>query len=235
LVTAVCAGLSTLIQPQPARADGVKFVFYHTIEVPPAKLETFDVGVFLGQNRIDGIIRSVGVSFAAQFVGQSKHLFSLGKEQFDSVQLRPHNPLQLEADFSRYNLYREYSRETHSSVLLGVGPVGAPYAAGVGEGSIAVLFDEPVCMVGFQTFIEGIAGDTNEFDRRGSIKISFYDAEGELLDKQWSGPMGLVGTGYRQEPAAPPRIKGILVQNLDLAGVFIDNLRFMSDCVPNVS
>lgn len=231
----MAAILLMLHTPVQGRAESVKRVRYDSIAVPPGQVETFSTQGSSKAYTINDILRYEGVAFGARFGGQRQDQMRAGIERFDRIYGSPDAPLTLAVDPADHNLRREHDPNAGSIALLGVGPTGAEKKNGLGEGAIAAMFDEPVCLLGFQTYLEGESRAAPSFGTPGSVQVSFFDSDGAFIDLSMIGGRGRMAIGFKQEPADPPRIRGILIQTNDVEGIYLDNLRYSSDCLPEVS
>lgn len=209
---------------------------YENLVAPPTILEPFTQLGGGASGAIDGPVKSGSATFASHFSGQSRADRRVGTTQFDLVVGSPRKPLTLQTDAAGQSLFWGYEDDAASLTLQGIGPAGAGRKDGIGEGSIAVLFDRPVCSVGFQTVLEGMVpfGATG-FAELGSVQVSFYSAGGQLLGQRGIGGTGTQSVAFGTEPGLPPQISGILIESVDDGGIFVDNMKYVFDCELQVS
>lgn len=217
--------------PQSVSGETIFDQKYENLVAPPAILETFTRLGSSATGAIDRPVRSGSATFASRFSGQSLADRRVGTTQFDLIVGLPQSPLALQMDAAGQSLFWGYEDDAASLTLQGIGPAGAGRKDGIGEGSIAVMFDRPVCSVGFQTVLEGMVplGATG-FAEDGSVQISFYSGDGQLLGKRGTGGTGAQSMAFGTEPGLPPLIGGILIESVDDGGIYIDNMRYLFDC-----
>jgi hypothetical protein len=217
--------------PHAASGEVIIVQEYRNLVAPPAFLEPFTQLGNSGTGVIDHPVQSGSATFASHFSGQSVADRSVGTTQFDRVVGSPQSPLALQTDAAGQNLFWGYEDDAASLTLQGIGPSGAGRKDGIGEGSIAVLFDRPVCSVGFQTVLEGMMplGATG-FAEQGSVQVSFYSGDGRLLGRRGIGGTGALSAAFGSEPGLPPQISGFLIESVDDGGIFIDNIKYLFDC-----
>jgi hypothetical protein len=222
--------------PQAVSGETIFDERYDNLVAPSAILEPFTA---FGGNAplvIDRPVTSGFATFASHFHGQSLVDRQIGTTRFDLITGAPRNPLALQMDPAGQNLFWAYEDDAASLALQGIGPAGAGRRDGIGEGSIAVLFDRPVCSVGFQTVLEGmLPPGTTGFAERGSVQVSFFSAEGKLLGQRGIDGTGGVSVAYGTETGLPPQISGILIESVDDGGIFVDNLKYAFNCELQVS
>jgi len=157
----------------------------------------------------DGIFESDGASFAERFVGQ---ILSFSGDS-DVLSSSATGPLTLQVGDANDNLYvLAYSP---SAVLTGLGPIGAPSGAAIGEGSFAVLFDFDQSEFGFTT-VGGGGGEE-------SATIHFFKRDGTLIETVVVGTAGSTTQGFRRVGGVND-IAGISVHNDDGGGIGYDDL-----------
>lgn len=217
-----------------AQQFGIKEVTYAEIEAFTPSVITFDP---LGVGDIDSVLSEQRVSFGERFEGQSlrpkqDHRLIWHETLADES---PDSPLRLRSGFAGHNLAVDYDPHWGSLALM---PLGPEPVGREGTGTLAILFDEPICFVAFRTAIDGLSrfGSGNETFLRsypeGSLNIRFYDTEGRRISSfmRSIGPEGPIAVGYMQSGQADAQIAGIFLQNLDLGGIAIDDLRFDPVC-----
>ncbi len=222
--------------PQAVSGETIFDQRYENLVAPPAILEPFTQLGGSASGAIDGLVKSGAATFANHFSGQSRADRRVGTTQFDLVVGSPRKPLALQTDAAGQNLFWGYEDDAASLTLQGIGPAGAKRKDGIGEGSIAVLFDMPVCSVGFQTVLEGMMplGATG-FAEHGPVQVSFYSADGNLLGQRGIDGTGAQSVAFGTEPGLPPQISGILIESVDDGGIFVDNMKYIFDCELQVS
>ncbi len=225
-----------LLHALPCRAEtfSIKEISYAEIEdfVPDAiDFET------LGQPPADGVLAYPGVTFGERFYGQTLKI-----KQDDGLVWHevldhkvPAAPLRPQAGAGGQNLAIRPDGHWGS---LALHPLGPDPGRNLGTGALAIRFDPPVCFLAFRTGIDGMSRHANVNNTvlrgkaEGSLNIRFYNAEGGQLASfmRSYNPEGAVALGYMQAGQAEAQIAGVFLQNLDLGGIAIDDLRFDPLC-----
>lgn len=185
-------------------------------EVDPADLQlarhiTFDdlpSGFGVGR-QIDGILEQRGVRFGERFVGQP--LQALG--DFDAVEGPANAPLSLLPGAPGETL--GILRLMRTSVLQGHGPRGFPRAEAVGEGAIAVIFDNDQSAIALD--LRG--------GEKGQATVRFFARNGQVIDTHTLGPLSETSHGF-ERAGDTSDIAGLLITNTDPEGIALDNLKF---------
>lgn len=102
-----------------------------------------------------------------------------------------------------------------TNVLAGLGPTGFPNFNAIGEGAIAILFDNDQSAFGFES-VGGNLGDAN-FD--------FFARDGSLIGSLTPTGLGTDLFGFSREGGVND-IAGISIWNTDPAGIGFDNIIF---------
>jgi hypothetical protein len=176
--------------------------------VPCSEVTSFsdvDGGPAPGAN-YDGILSSGGLQFAERFQGQTPGAIG----DFDVITGTPSDPLTLQPGSPGQNLdVFDYN----TNVLSGLGPVGFPDIDAIGEGSIAMVFPSAQSLVS----LDLVGGNG------GSAELTFYRADGSLIDDVTVSGLGDHSYGFGTADASPT-ISGILIQNTDPSGIGVDNI-----------
>lgn len=122
--------------------------------------------------------------------------------------------------------------------LAGIGP--AQTGAGnmrLGTGVVTILFDEPQCLFGLRTWLDG--RQDNLVMRRhpeGNMNVIFWNEAGqELAEFRRFLDQGTVEAGYIQSAGSYPEIRAVTIQNLDPGGIGIDEILYAPMCPMIVS
>lgn len=194
--------------------------------VDPATLATTHVDDFndlgLGQTNYDNALVRDGLSLAERFVGQSQE----ANYVWDEITGIPTAPLTLQAGDPGENLTVFDAPEPWLvTVVAGNGPEGYPDFDAIGEGAVAILFEEDQFELGLE--LEGV-----EF---GCVTFAFYRRDGSHIDTD-------LVCGAESKPYAFRRsgniadIAGVVITNTDDSGLAIDNIRFsMNPCEADVN
>ncbi|MFC3087785.1 hypothetical protein [Tabrizicola soli] len=220
-----------LCHPAGAETVSVKEISYAEVaETIPLVLDFERPAQVLG-----GLLVYPGLAIGERFAGQS-----LMARQDDMLvwhevleDSSPDAPLTALPAPAPGDLVFRHEGHWNSVALHGVGPGGVP-----GTGTLALSFDPPVCYLAFRSAIDGMSrfGEVNNTILRGkpegSLNLRFFDVEGRLLANfmRSYNPEGPIAVGYIQSGQAEAMIAGVLLQNLDLGGVAIDDLRFDPLC-----
>ncbi|MEM9838853.1 MAG: hypothetical protein AAF830_06810 [Pseudomonadota bacterium] len=196
------------------------------IEIDPGALTNNAIVDFedlgLGDNESvnsDGIFESGTVAFSARFAGQTQGVDG----DFDTLTSTANNPLSLENDVANQNvgIFDGADANAGNTSILGLGPAGFGTNEGIGEGSIAMLFDFDQSEFG----IDIIGGNG------GAVSIQFFQRDGSLLDELTvTDLVGATALAFRTL-SGMNLIAGIAITNNDIGGVAFDNIR--SDVLGN--
>lgn len=159
--------------------------------------------------QITGILEQNGVRFGERFAGQP--LESDG--DFDVVSGPARAPLTLLPGAPGETL--GILRLMRTSVLQGHGPRGYPRTEAVGEGAVAVIFDNDQSALSLD--IRG--------GEQGIATLSFLSRDGRVIDTHVIGPLSETSHGF-QRPDNQTDIAGLILTNKDPQGIALDNLRF---------
>lgn len=167
----------------------------------------------------DAILELNGAAFAERFVGQT----NTPTDREDVLSGSPTGPLSLAVGAPGQNLVVFAHHFSSPNSLGGLGPLGFPEFAAIGEGSIAVLFDFDQSEVGFDI---GGGDDENAY-------VSFFRRDGSLIDQIILA--GLSSEGFSSESHGAYAfsreggindIAGISIYNDDDGGIAFDNFRY---------
>ena len=232
-----CAAVFLVLGPATAvQADAfaIKEITYAEIEEFVPRVLDFDG---IGQPPEDSLLRLDGVAFGERFLGQT-----VRPQQDDELVWHevleaktPVAPLQAMPGPRGHNL--AIRRDSHWGSLA-LHPLGPKTGSGLGTGTLAISFDPPVCYLAFRSGIDGMSrfGWVNNTILRGkpegSLSLIFYDIHARRIGMfmRSYNPEGAIEVGYMQTGQADPQISGVLLQNLDLGGIAIDDLRFDPEC-----
>lgn len=158
----------------------------------------------------DNILNFGGVLIGERFAGQT--LGSSGNS--DTLSGTPTDSLSVVAGAANQNL-NIFDNAADGRVLAGLGNVGFPSFSAIGEGSIAILFDNDQSQFGFKT-VGGNAGTAN---------FSFFRRDGSLIFSMSPGNLGTDLFGISREGGIKD-IAGISIWNTDGGGIGYDNIIF---------
>jgi hypothetical protein len=163
----------------------------------------------------DAVFESDGADFAERFAGQTLSIVDFGGIQHDVLSGAPSNPLSLQTGAANQNLNVTIAPSTNSQVLDGLSPQdgGFPSFNAIGEGAFAVLFDFDQSEFGFQLG-GGNAGDAT---------LNFFRRDGSLIETITISNLANISYGFSRVGGVND-IAGVSIHNLDLGGIFIDNI-----------
>jgi hypothetical protein len=194
----------------PAQAAPINEVDYFSLSVGQIiDFEGLAGGGAPGTN-YDNILNFSGVLIGERFAGQVLGVSG----NSDTLSGNPTAALSVVAGAAGQNL-NIFTRPPDGNVLTGLGPLGFPQFDAIGEGAVAILFDNDQSEFGFQS----VGGDL------GEAFFSFFQRDGTLIDEL--NPMGL-GTdffGFQREGGVND-IAGISIWNTDPAGIGFDDIIF---------
>lgn len=158
---------------------------------------------------IDDLLVRPGARFGERFSGQSL----LPEGDFDRVSGAPLAPLTAIPGAPGATLGA--MRLGPTTVLQGHGPRAFPRVEAVGEGAIAVEFDNDQAALAFD--LRG--------GEQGDIEITFLRRDGSEITRLRIGPLAEETYGFARSGNVSD-IAGILITNSDPQGIAIDNLAF---------
>lgn len=192
-----------------AQAAPINEVDYNTITV--GQIIDFEglAGSGGAGTNYDAVLNFGGVQIGERFAGQV-----LGfSGNSDTLSGSPDSPLSVVAGAPGQNL--AILVNTGSNRLAGLGFLGHPNFDAVGEGAVAILFDNDQSEFGFQS-VGGNAG--------GAV-FDFFRRDGSLIATLTPANLGVDLFGFSREGGAND-IAGISIYNTDPAGIAFDNLIF---------
>jgi len=203
--------LPLLVAAGPALACEAPVCLVPNDSLSLSRVITFDtLPTSMGIGRdLSGIVTADGARFGEHFAGMIR-----GESgSYDRFTGPPDAPLRIVPGPDRGNLGTMLLYGT--TILHGHGPALFPRTEAIGEGSIAVLFDEGQAALALD--IRGGEG--------GTATIRFYTRDGALLHGIEIAGLGEAQVSFlRQGQQAD--IAGILLENADPEGIGMDNLRF---------
>lgn len=158
---------------------------------------------------IDDLLIRPGARFGERFLGQSV----LPSGDFDQITGQALAPLTAIPGAPGATLGA--MKIGPSTVLQGHGPAAFPRTEAVGEGAIAIEFDNDQAAIGFD-----LRGGEN-----GTLDILFLRRDGSEITRLRIGPLAEESYGFARADNIPD-IAGILIVNSDPQGISIDNLAF---------
>jgi hypothetical protein len=165
-------------------------------------------GVAPGTN-YDGLLNFGGVLIGERFAGQV--LGASGNS--DTLSGSPSGPLTVEPGLAGENTV--VFANSGSQVLAGLGPLGFPAFDAIGEGAVAILFDNDQSSFGFRS----VGGNL------GSATFDFFRRDGSLIDTLMPTGLGVNEFGFLRDGGVRD-IAGISIWNTDPAGIAFDDIIF---------
>ena len=191
------------------------------VQVDPMSLTTSAVDDFNdlgpGPANHDDVLVRPGFSLAERFVGQTQG----ADGDFDVIKGLPSGPLTLQVGNLGENLSVFDAPEPELiTVVAGNGPVGYPDFDSIGEGAVAILFEEDQFELGLD--VEGADA--------GCVSFEFYRRDGSFIDSVFFCGAGNQSYAFRQVGNVAD-IAGVLITNTDPWGLGYDNIRYVGDGV----
>lgn len=160
--------------------------------------------------QINAVLVQPGAAIGERFAGQTR----TARGDFDRIEGRAVSPLTVIDGGARETL--GIMRLSGTNVLIGYGPRRYPADEAVGEGAIAVLFDQDQSAFGFE--LRG--------GEAGFAELSLLRRSGEVIHLLRLGPLGETAYAFARRDGQAD-IAGFLIVNTDPEGVALDNLRFL--------
>jgi len=209
LTAAITAGALSFGASQ-AQAAPINEVLYSSLTVG----QTIDFEGLVGGGapgtNYDGVLNFFGVLIGERFNGQV--LGSSGNS--DTLSGLPNGPLSVVVGALNQNL-NIFTRAPDGNVLTGLGNLGFPNFNAIGEGAVAILFDNDQSEFGFQS----VGGDF------GDATFEFFRRDGSLIDTLNPAGLGMGLFGFSRDGGVRD-IAGISMWNTDPAGIAYDNIIF---------
>ena len=161
----------------------------------------------------DDLLNFGGVLIGERFAGQTLS-FSGNSDVLSGT---PTGPLTAIAGAPNQNLaiFTAPAEGALTQAIAGVGQLEFPSFAAVGEGSIAILFDNDQSQFGFQS----VGGNL------GSANFDFFRRDGSLIDTLTPTSLSTDFFGFEREGNLND-IAGISIWNTDFNGIAFDNIIF---------
>jgi hypothetical protein len=125
-----------------------------------------------------------------------------------------------------------------SQALAGIGPEQLlPGRMRLGSGLVTVLFDQPQCMFGLTTWLDGQQDNiVMRSHPEGNLNLIFWRRDGHpLAEFKRFVDQGPVRLAYIQSSGGGPEILAVTIQNLDPEGIGIDEIIYSPLCPMLVS
>jgi len=222
--------LAYLALAAPLNAQGIEAADYTQLRQQALGFVDFEI---LPSRPEPGYNIDHGIAFAGghvgtHFTGQERQLLDIGGTQFDTFdpRSRPSAPLSLETGPEGEGLSLAHHPGFGSMAIFPLGPAGISEIVGRGEGSVAVLFSEDTCQVGF--LLHARYDDPFPTERAISswVLVTLYDRSGAALEDHLFSPTpGQVMVAYRTSDSRTA-IAGLTVENTDPGGIALDDLAF---------
>ena len=161
----------------------------------------------------DGILNFGGILIGERFAGQT-----LGfSGNSDVLSGSPNGPLSVIAGATNQNLVITTSplEGVLTNAVAGLGRLGFPDFQAVGEGAVAILFDNDQSQFGFQS----VGGNL------GTANFDFFRRDGSLIEALTPTNLTSNSFGFARDGGIND-IAGISIWNTDLGGIGFDNIIF---------
>lgn len=122
--------------------------------------------------------------------------------------------------------------------LAGIGPTQTmPGRTRLGSGIVTILFDEPQCLFGLTTWLDGEQDNIVMREHpEGNLNLIFWRRDvNPLADFKRFIDQGRVELAYVQSAGGGPEILAVTIQNLDPGGIGIDEILYSPQCPMMVS
>ena len=161
----------------------------------------------------DGILNFGGVLIGERFAGQT--LSFSGNS--DVLSGSPTGPLSLVVGTPGQNvaILSIPAEGVPTNAVVGLGRLGFPNPLAIGEGAVAILFDNDQSQFGFQS----LGGNL------GSANFDFFRRDGSLIQALTPTRLGSNSFGFEREGSIND-IAGISIWNTDPGGIAFDNIIF---------
>lgn len=194
-----------------AQAGPINEVDYFSLTVGQTiDFESLAGGAAPGTN-YDGLLNFFGVLIGERFDGQ---VLGVSGDS-DTLSGSPSATLSVVAGATNQNLNIFAFGGPEGNVLTGLGPNGFPNFNAIGEGAIAILFDNDQSEFGFQS----VGGNL------GMAFFDFFRRDGSLIGSLTPTNLGTDFFGFSREGGVQD-IAGISIWNNDPAGIGFDNIIF---------
>lgn len=232
----LAVALALVIEPlaHAAQAQSVRI-----FETPYADVVALDpvFETFLGyaQTRFDDRLVIIGAQIGQILAGQTVRLKTgRGLDGHWVLDARaPTPPLMLISGAPGAIAAVVHDQAFGNFALAGVGPgqtgVGRSQ---LGTGIVTILFDEPQCLFGLRTALDGEQDNIamRQFPE-GNLNLIFWNEDGiELASFRRFLDQGVLETAYIQQAGSAPQIKAVTIQNLDPGGIGIDEIVYAPEC-----
>lgn len=161
----------------------------------------------------DDLLNFGGVLIGERFAGQT--ISSIGNS--DSLSAAPTGPISVVPGAPGQNLavLSIPAEGVPTDAVVGLGRLGFPNPLAIGEGAVAILFDNNQSQFGFQS----LGGDL------GSANFDFFRRDGSLIQGLTPTRLGSNSFGFEREGGLND-IAGISIWNTDPGGIAFDNIIF---------
>ncbi|MCL3882370.1 hypothetical protein [Marivita sp. GX14005] len=210
--------------PVLAASDEMRKVPYESLLGQPNRIETFDgvpSAVEPGLN-FDRHWRAPGLSIGERLLGQSAAEADTGHGRFDRLRGLPGAPPRAVPGAPGQNLAVAYHDGFGSNALFPLGPEGYASASGRGEGSLAIVFDDPQFAFGLKLHAE-YPDPLGQRPMPRAAQIAFYDAQARRLTR-FVVPLrrGVMALAWRSGYG----VTAITLENTDPGGIAIDDILY---------
>ncbi|MGJ8604209.1 MAG: hypothetical protein ACSHXH_08790 [Marivita sp.] len=214
------AALALICLPALAQAD-LWPVPFDALRQQPHLIESFDSLPATPEPgiQIDQHWRAMGLSLAEHLAGQDSIDTGTG---FDSLTGLPSAPLRVQPGLPKHNLSIAAHVGFGSNALFPVGPKGIAHAEGRGEGSVALVFDDPQFAIGLKLHAE-YPDPLGQRPPPGTATLTFYAADARPIARvTLSLDHGVQPVAWRSGTG----IAAITIENTDPGGIALDDILY---------
>lgn len=228
------AGLGSAALPQALWINEIPYADAMALEPVVEDFES------LANQRFDRPFRIKGAEVSQMLVGQTlRYRTGRGEDRHWVLDVRvPQVPLGLDQmpGGSFAAVVRDMAFGGRQA-LAGIGPAQLAGRARLGSGIVTVLFDEPQCMFGLRTALDGVQENTVMRDQpEGNLNLIFWRRTGDKIGEfRRFTDQGVVELAYIQSSGGAAEILAVTIQNLDPGGIGIDEILFSPLCPMMVS
>ncbi len=231
-LVAVVLGVLACGSAARAQALWINEIPYADAQALEPVVEDFEA---LANQRFDRPFRIKGGEVAQMLAGQTlRYRTGRGQDRHWVLDVRvPQVPLALDAlpDGTFAAVTRDMAFGGRQA-LAGIGPPQPMGRMRLGSGIVTVLFDEPQCMFGLRTWLDGAQDNIVMRDQpEGNLNLIFWRRNGDKIGEfRRFTDQGLVELAYIQSSGGEAEILAVTIQNLDPMGIGIDEILFSPLC-----
>jgi hypothetical protein len=205
-------------------ASDLRLVPYDGLRALPHRIETFDGLPNTPEPGInfDHHWRAPGLSIAERLLGQALAETTTEYGRFDQLTGSPSTPPHVVPGTTGQNFTIADHAGFGSNALFPLGPLGFTDAEGRGEGSIALIFDDPQFAFGFRLHAE-YPDPMGQRPMPRTADIALYDADARLITEVIL-PLqrGVISLAWRSGVG----VTAVTIENIDPGGITLDDVLY---------